>query len=172
MPSPRSTALPGGPRIAALRSRQYAASRWPRTRAISTPAASTTPFNPALRNSKASRMSVSHSQAYQGAPGFENEYRSCRGTLCWSRMCSPVRMCQPTSASTSRDCQPCAPVLMNNHAIRAAKKSRKARAPSSRLQRLSAIECSLAGREGEAKAATLDCGVIPAYLFASSTPAL
>ena len=44
--------------------------------AITTPAISTIPFNPANRNSDASITSVSHSHAYQGAPGFENEYRS------------------------------------------------------------------------------------------------
>ena len=44
--------------------------------AISAPAASTIPFNPAQRNRSPSIMSVSHSQAYQGAPGLEKEYKS------------------------------------------------------------------------------------------------
>src|ERR1041385_7183922 len=38
-------------------------------------------------------------------------------------MYSPVRMCQPTTASVSRPCQPAAPELMNNQ-IRMARKNR------------------------------------------------
>src|SRR5580698_6225733 len=76
---------------------------------MSTPAKSTMAFSPPIRNKSPKVTSDNHSQANQGAPGFENENRSVVGTACLARMYSPVRMCQPVSPSISSDFQPLAP---------------------------------------------------------------
>ena len=46
-------------------------------------------------------MSLSHSHANQGSPGFEKEKMSRSGTQRLARIHSPVRMCQPVSQSLS-----------------------------------------------------------------------
>ena len=78
-------------------------------KAIRTPQKSTTAFKPLQRNKIANVTSDSHSQANQGAPGFENENKSVAGTWPVLRMYSPARMCQPVSPSIRRAFQPLAP---------------------------------------------------------------
>jgi len=80
-PSRRSTAPPARPRTDARRSRRCVASKL-------------VAKNPIFTRGEHHAFSIGHAKqqgvenvgeplpAYHGAPGFENEYRSCRGTLC------------------------------------------------------------------------------------------
>src|SRR5450755_3348573 len=61
----------------------------------------TTPFSPQARWRTPSTTSYSHSQANQGWPCMVEEYGSVRGNVCLARICSPVRMCHPISASAN-----------------------------------------------------------------------
>src|SRR5271170_1911317 len=99
-----------------------------------TPAKSTIPFSPPIRNKSPNVTSESHSHANQGAPGFENENRSCVGTLWFRRMYSPVRMCQPVSPSISSDFQPLAPHTKSQVRM-ATKKQSENDGTSTRVQR-------------------------------------
>src|ERR1700722_8939357 len=88
---------------------------------IINPETSTIALSPPIWNKLAYITSVSHSQANQGAPGRENENRSCVGTAWCARMYCPARMCQPVSPSPNNDFQPLAP-KMNNQLTSAMKK--------------------------------------------------
>src|SRR5580704_14942828 len=90
-------------------------------------------------------------------------------------MYSPVRMCQPTSASTNRDCQPAAPELRNSHAISATKRRSASEGTSNRPPRLDSSESmpfrvaplALLGKASgvaEGSVARLDSGVMRANL--------
>src|ERR1700676_2979878 len=99
-----------------------------------TAAKRTIALSPAIRNKSPNPTSDSHSQANQGAPGFENENRSCVGTAWFTRMYWPVRMCQPVSPSISNDFQPLAPQI-KSQAINATKKKSAKDGTSTRVQR-------------------------------------
>src|SRR5579872_4669397 len=79
-------------------------------------------------------------------------------------MYSPVRICQPTSASASKDSQPWAPALMNSQTTSAMNKRSARDGTSKRPQRCASTECRpLSGaslvRKGGGSASTVD-GVI------------
>src|ERR1035438_9899035 len=61
----------------------------------------TPPSSPPLQCKAPSRMPYSHSHANQSCPCIVEEKGSVRGRVCVARICSPVRMCHPISASAS-----------------------------------------------------------------------
>src|SRR5579871_1431668 len=87
-----------------------------------------------MRNNKPNTTSDNHSHANHGAPGFENENRSCVGTERFAKMYSPVRMCQPVSPSISSDFHPLAPQIKSQAMIATKKKSENEGA-TTRVQR-------------------------------------
>ena len=120
--------------------------------AITTPVTSTTPFNPAMRWSHPNNTSRATPRRTRARRVSRTNTDRDAGPRDDPECTSPVRMCQPTSPSTSRPCHPAAPELMNSHTRIARKNRSESEGISRRAQRVDQHRIDAARGSGRRRA--------------------